>query len=159
MQVRAYLAEAGYSSLVGALGFAATVRNASTGDREAVAQRHANTSRELLDIHHRLGRMNPVRPRAVIEEDIAKTQQDRRWSSSNACRDASIESSHAYCRMLGDLRVELASAAETDALRLRATQLRADLDRQNAGGALLETDPQAGLLARVTGVSLGRVQA
>ena len=145
-------------SLFSAIGFAASSRGAVTGSREAVSLRYQAAERELREIKERVTSLGAIRPRAVIEAAIARAKQDRLWSSSNECRDATIEASRAYCRGVGDLRIELAAAVESERLRDRGAALKAEVDTFLAAGARNDQDQQAGLLARLTGVGLERVQ-
>ena len=142
-------------SLFSAIGFAASSRGAVTGSREAVSLRYQAAERELREIKERVTSLGAIRPRAVIEAAIARAKQDRLWSSSNECRDATVEASRAYCRGVGDLRIELAAAVESERLRDRGAALKTEVDIFLAAGARNEQDQQAGLLARLTGVGLG----
>jgi hypothetical protein len=145
-------------SLFSAIGFAASSRGAVTGSREAVSLRYYAAERELREIKERVTALGAIRPRAVIEAAIARTKQDRYWSSSNECKDATMEASRAFCRGLGDLRVELAAAVENERLQERDTSLKAEVDHLLGAGARTDQDQQAGLLARLTGFGVERVQ-
>jgi hypothetical protein len=128
------------------------------GSREAVSLRYQAAERELREIKERVTTLVATRPRAVIEAAIARGKQDRYWSSSDECRDATVEASRAFCRGLGDLRVELAAAVESERLRERSVSLKAEIDHLLGAGARNEQDQQAGLLARLTGFGVDRVQ-
>ena len=145
-------------SFCSALGFASSSRGAVSAGREAVSDRYAAAEKELKDVDGRIAALGAIRPKAVVEEAIAKVKQDRRWSSSGECKDATVETSLAFCRSLGDLRIELASAVESERLRERSSSLKAEKDDLLSAGARLETDPQAAILARLSGVGLDRVQ-
>ncbi len=145
-------------SFFSALGFAASTHGAVTGGREAVSRHYAAIEQELQESKDRLGRIGTPRPSAVIEEALFKSKQDRRWSSSNECKEATVEVSRAFCKTVGDLRMELASAVEGDRLRERSNALKAESDRLVGEGARLEQDQQAGLLARLSGLHLQNVQ-
>ena len=56
------------------------------------------------------------------------------------------------------MRIELASAIESERLRDRSAALKAEADTFLAAGARNDRDQQAGLLARLTGVGLERMQ-
>jgi hypothetical protein len=94
----------------------------------------------------------------VVEEALARARQDRRWSTSNGCGDATAEASRAFCRELGTLRMELASATARERLRARAARLQSEIDGLLASGAAVEQDQQAGALARLSGFGLRQVQ-
>ena len=69
-----------------------------------------------------------------------------------------MEASRAFCRGLGDLRVELAAAVESERLQERGTSLKGEIDSLLGAGARNDQDQQAGLLARLTGFGVERVQ-
>jgi hypothetical protein len=144
--------------LVSAIGFAASTRGAVTGSREAVSLRYQAAERELREIKERVTSLGAIRPRGVIEAAIARAKQDRYWSSSNECKDATMEASRGFCRGLGDLRVELAAAVENERLQERGAALKAEVDHLLGAGARNDQDQQAGLLARLTGFGVERVQ-
>lgn len=141
-----------------ALGFANSSRGAVSASREAVSDRYAAAEKELKDVDGRVAALGVLRPKAVVEEAIAKVKQDRRWSSSNECKAATVETSLAFCRSLGDLRIELAAAVESERLRDRSSSLKTGIDHLRTAGARRETDPQAAILARLTGLRLDQVQ-
>ena len=127
-------------SLFSAIGFAASSRGAVTGSREAVSLRYQAAEQELREIKERVASLGTVRPRAVIAAAIARAKQDRYWSSSNECKDATTEASRAFCRSLGDLRIELAAAVEVERLQERSPLLRTEVDDLLAAGARTEHD-------------------
>ena len=142
-----------------ALGFANSSRGAVSASREAVSDRYAAAEKELKDVDGRVAALGVLRPKAVVEEAIAKVKQDRRWSSSNECKAATVETSLAFCRSLGDLRIELAAAVESERLRDRSSSLKTGIDHlRTAGAPGAKTDPQAAILARLTGLRLDQVQ-
>jgi hypothetical protein len=145
-------------SLFSAIGFAASSRGAVTGSREAVSLRYHAAERELREIKERVTSLEATRPRAVIEAAIARGKRDRYWSSSNECKDATVEASRAFCRGIGDLRVQLAAAVEDERLQERGASLKAEPDNLLGAGARNDQDQQAALLARLTGFGMERVQ-
>jgi hypothetical protein len=145
-------------SLFSAIGFAASSRGAVTGSREAVSLRYQAAEQELREIKARVVPLGTIRPRAVIEAAIARAKQDRYWSSSNECKDATAEASRAFCRGVGDLRVELAAAVEIERLQERSPLLKTEIDNLLSAGARTDQDQQAGLLSRLTGFGVVRLQ-
>ena len=69
-----------------------------------------------------------------------------------------MEASRAFGRGLGDLRVELAAAVESERLQERGTSLKAEIDNLLGAGARNDQDQQAGLLARLTDFGVEGVQ-
>jgi hypothetical protein len=89
-------------SLFSAIGFAASSRGAVTGGREAVSLSYQAAERGLREIKERVTSPGATRPRAVMEAAVARAKHDRYWSSSNECKDATMEASRAFCRGLAD---------------------------------------------------------
>jgi hypothetical protein len=105
--------------------------------------RYAAAEAELRDVKERVAALGSVRPRMVIEEALARLRQDRRWESSKECSNATVDSSREFCRSVGDLRIELASAVESDQLQTRGVVLQSEIEGLLAAGARLEADRQA----------------
>ncbi len=145
-------------SFITAIGFASWLRGAATGNREAVTLRYNAANGELGEVAGRLLTLKSMRPRAVIEEAIERSKQDRRWASSGECKEATVEASRTFCVGLGDLRVELASSIERDKLQRRNSDLAKEIDQLVKSGARLDNDLQPAILARLSGVRLTRVQ-
>jgi hypothetical protein len=136
-------------SSAGAIGFAAAARGTATDNRAALTHRYETALQEKKDIAARVETLGKPRLNATIEEAIEREKQDRRWSSSAACTAATVDVGRDFCRNVGSLRLELTSATEMDALRLRVAKLH--FDRMIEAGALVQQYPQIALLARFTG--------
>lgn len=145
-------------SFFSAIGFAAQARGAATGSKEALGLRYQAATKELQEIEGRVAGLASPRPQAVIDEAIAKARQDRRWSTSRECVEATAETSRTFCKEVGDLKIELASAVEAERLRNRLDALKREARTLLDQGARQEHDPQAGMLARLAGWGLERAQ-
>ena len=145
-------------SFFSAIGFAASSRGAVTGGREAKALRYQEVQKDLKGIKAQIEALGAVRPGPVIEAAINHARYDRRWSNSKECTDATAVTSRAFCQSMADLRGELAAVSEARNLRDRESTLQRDGDLLLAAGAKLEQDPQARLLAHLSGLGLERVQ-
>jgi hypothetical protein len=145
-------------SFVSALGFAVSSRGAASESRAVGSIRYAAAEAELRDMKGRIAVLGSTRPEAVVEEALARLKQDRRWASSSQCNNATVDQSRDFCRGFGDLRVELAGAVEARKLRAKSAALEAEIEGLVGAGARLETDRQAGFLARLTGIGLQGVQ-
>ena len=145
-------------SFAGALGFAWSAKGTSSGHREAATIHLAASEQALKDANAKLLTIAEARPQAVITEALEKAKQDRRWLTSNECKDATLETSRTFCRTVSDLRIELASTIEGENLRAHIVSLQGDISRQVNEGAKLDHDPQAGILTRLSGINLERVQ-
>jgi hypothetical protein len=145
-------------SVCSAIGFAASSRGAVTGNREAATLRYQTAEQEMQELKERIAALGSIRPRAVIEAAIAGAKQNRYWSSSNECNEATVEASRAFCRSMGDLRIELAAAEQIERFEERSPALKTEIDNLLSAGARNDPDHQAGLLSRLTGFGVVGVQ-
>jgi hypothetical protein len=138
-------------SLVCAVGFTASNRGAVTGSREAQAARLASASDNLKRAEQELAKQQkPVRAAAVIEEALHEIRQDRRWVSTKGCTEATVEASFEYCRRYFHVRQEHEAAAGYARLEQLRADYGAEILRLKAAGAARETDPQAGMVVRLS---------
>ena len=96
-----------------------------------VAERSAETSR--------IERARNTLKEASAELEAAKT--NKRWSGTSACTDATAAQSIEFCNRVAELNARVSEAS-------------AVLDR----GTTKEADPQAALIARITGYDVGSVK-
>ena len=146
-------------SFFSAIGYSASSRSVVTGNREAVSLSYAAAEQELRNVQQQFGVLGAARPQAVVEEEIVKAKQDRRWASSTECRDATIAGNRTFCRSVADLRIELASSLESARLQTRSAILQTEINRLVKGGARRDADQQAGILAGLSGLHVEQVQA
>lgn len=145
-------------SFMSAIGFASWLHGAATEGRAAASSRYAAARGELDEAIQSLARLSPTRPVTVVGASLERGKQDRRWTISDGCKTARSESSRSYCAGIGDLQIELAGSQERDKLERRRAELHSEINRLIGGGARLENDVQAGILSRVFGVGISRVQ-
>jgi len=148
--VPVFLAFAAFS-LSSAIGFAAKNRGSLSEDRAFATARLAGIRHEAAEAETKLKAFGNIRPLAVVQEQLRALEQDRRWSSSNSCRDATTESSRNFCKGYFDLKAEAARSAETSRLQDRMAELRREGRHLEEQGAGREADNQAAVLARVFG--------
>lgn len=146
-------------SLLSAMGYASLARGMVTGGREALGVQYRAARADLVHQQARLAALGDTRPQAVVDEALARAKQDRRWSSSNGCTAATAEASLVYCREIGALKVELASAEDADRIRARVTTLETEIATLLRAGAQLQSDTQAGFIASVSGIGIENVQS
>lgn len=144
-------------SIISAIGFASWLRGTVTESRESVSRRYTVASGELGETDQGIVGL-AARPMAVVQALIERAKQDRRWTSTDGCKAARSESSRSYCVGVGDLSIELAAAEEREKLQMRRTALRSEIAGLIGSGARLDSDLQAGILSRIFGVRLTRVQ-
>ncbi len=146
-------------SLTSSLGFAALNRADTTGARQVQAESYKDMRTELERLRTRLSWMPQHRPAGMVKEQISSLQQERRWKRTKGCTDATTRASIAFCRDYRKLAAELAVATEATRVEARIAELKASMARVPvAAAAMTEADPQAALLARLTGRDLPYVQ-
>ena len=141
---------AGFSFL-SAIGFAADNRLVLGDRRDDVSAAYARVQRDLGSLESQRSALPAHRPPAVVAEEIERHRQNRRWTATKECAEATEPQSRDYCAAFFTLRAELAAGQERArlssviaALQSQATQLR----QQGAGQ---DRDPQAALLSRIFG--------
>jgi len=145
-------------SLMSAIGFAAGNRGAVTGGKEVIALRYQAAVRDVAEVDNKLKALPPSRPQGVVVEALRGLEQDKRWSSSKNCTEATAGESRAYCEGYFKTKAELATALEAARLEERLTAHRGEVKRLQDVGAAEEADVQAGLLSRVVGVNVSTAQ-
>jgi hypothetical protein len=146
-------------SFLSALGFAAGTRGAVTGGREVLTANLESASADLADALSRLKALPQARPSGVIEADINRQKQDRFWTGSRGCAEASGPAARGFCKGIETLRAELAAAVEAERLREKADKLKTQIAALKNQGAGTDSDPQASLVSRFLGLSAGNVQS
>jgi len=138
-------------SLLSAIGFAATNRGAVTDTREGLAATYATVEADVERARARLGALPAHRPAQVVKQAIEALKQNRRWTSTRRCKDATANASRAFCEGFFKVRAELAAAIEGERLRAQMAGLEREAGRLRAAGAGRDADPQVSILSRLFG--------
>ncbi|WP_139247363.1 hypothetical protein [Hyphomicrobium sp. NDB2Meth4] len=138
-------------SFFSALGFAADNRGALVEGREALTATYKSVQAEQAALEARLTALPPHRPAPVVREDLESHKQNRRWSATKDCTDATEAESRAYCARYFKLRAELAAGTEVESLTGKIAALKSEASRLRDAGAGQVTDPQVSLLSRIFG--------
>lgn len=145
-------------SLISAIGFAAHNRGAVTGGKEVIVLRYQAAVRDVAEVEGKLQVLPVSRPQAVVVEALRGLEQDKRWSTSKGCTEATALDSRAFCEGYFKTKAELAAALEAVRLDARLTPLKQEVARLQEAGAREEADIQASLLSRLTGVGVSTAQ-
>jgi len=145
-------------SLLSALGFVATNRGAVADHRAAITARLELARQALGEAEAHLAALGPTRPEGQIAAELAGLKQDRRWHLSQACALATGPASRDFCAQIFAHEGERAQAQAAEALHGRIEVLRDEMTGAQAGGAGEERDPQAGLIARLSGLDVTQAQ-
>jgi len=145
-------------SLLSAIGFAADNRGAFNHTRESLNAAYESALAERKVAEARRATIPKHRPAAVVSEEIERRKQDRRWSSTKSCTDATLPESRIFCDTYFALRAELASGVEAQRINRTIQNLKNETERLRADGAGQAADPQVSLLARLFGHAESRVR-
>ncbi len=140
-------------SFLSALGFAAGNRGFVSGGRESLGLRLDAASSELANARLRLKDLNRQRPPSVIEAELKEFQQDKFWKGSQNCANPSGGDARDFCKGYFGKRTELAAAVEAERLTRRIAELAAEVQTLKSQGAGEDKDPQARMLAVLSGMA------
>ena len=146
-------------SFTSSLGFSATNRAQVVGERTKNAQDY----QDLRARYQRLVRQRKLlpahRPVRTLVGLLRSQHQHRRWTSTNGCKDATVEPSRRFCEQYFALKAELATAQSARKLNTEIDQLANRLAGFAGGAATLgNADPQVRILTDLSGLADNRVQ-
>lgn len=148
----------GYS-LTSALGHAALNRLDTAGQRATQTQSHQDLRNDLERARSQLSWIPQHRPAATVQSEIDGLKLRREWSWSAECTDIKGKQTRDFCTSFQTLTAEHASAQQAAALEARIAEIQAKLaDVKGHGSVLTEADPQATILAKLTGFQMETVQ-
>ena len=136
-------------SLMSALGFAADLRSNMAGKREAANAALSQKQSEQASLRKELSALGTVRPEHLITADLAIARQDRRWTSSKECTDATVPGSRAFCQTYLGLQASLVSSREAGRVERQIATVEGEISAMRAAGAGAESDPQVAVIARL----------
>ena len=138
-------------SLTSALGFSALNRADTQGQRKADAATYESIKADLDKAREQLAWVPQHRPAATVEAEIAAKKQSKRWHTTNECANATTNGSRTFCRELNLLEAEMAAAVGASQMQERIDSLRTSLAAATSSVALAGADPQATVLANLSG--------
>ncbi len=145
-------------SLTSALGHAALNRLDTAGQRAVEAQSYQDLRGDLKRAQDQLSWVPQHRPAATVESDISGLKQDRAWGWTNGCTEVTGKKGRDYCQKYHALTAELASGQQAEALEARIAEVESKLGATKALTVMAEADPQAAVLAKLSGLSIDKVQ-
>ncbi len=148
----------GYS-LTSALGHAALNRLDTAGQRATHAQSHQDLRNDLERTRSQLSWIPQHRPVVTVQSEIDGLKMKRDWTWSAECTDIKGKQTRDFCQQIQTLTAEHASAQQAAALETRIADIQAKLvDVKGHGSVMTEADPQAAILAKLTGLEIGTIQ-
>ena len=147
----------GYS-MTSALGHAALNRLDMSGQRAAATANYKDMRADTKRAQDQLTWIPAHRPPETVSAELNVHKAQRFWLVTNECTDVKGKSAREYCQQFHKLNAELASGVEAQKLETRITDIGTKLARAAGGSVMAEADPQASVLAKVTGVEIETVQ-
>ena len=147
----------GYS-MTSALGHAALNRLDMSGQRAAATANYKDMRADTKRAQDQLTWIPAHRPPETVSAELNVHKAQRFWLVTNECTDVKGKSAREYCQQFHKLNAELASGVEAQKLETRISDIGAKLAKAAGGTVMAEADPQASVLAKVTGVELETVQ-
>lgn len=138
-------------SLLSAIGFAADNRGVMIERRDDLASAYARVLRDVQSLESQRAALPGHRSSAIVNEEIERHRQNRRWVTTKACTDATENQSRDYCAAYFGLRAELAAGKEAARLIHDIAALKVEAERLRQSGAGQDGDPQVSLLSRLSG--------
>ncbi|HWB47434.1 MAG TPA: hypothetical protein VG900_18535 [Hyphomicrobiaceae bacterium] len=147
----------GYS-MTSALGHAALNRLDTTGKRALAAANYKDLRADEQRVKEQLAWVPKHRPAQTIEAEIDGVKTQRAWQLTNGCTEVVGRRNREYCQQYHQLSAELASALQSQKLEGRIAEIGAKLAKTAGATVLSEADPQASVLAHLSGLQLETVQ-
>jgi hypothetical protein len=147
----------GYS-LTSALGFAAEKRMQNAGERAQQAQVYQDLRADLKHSQDELGWIPQHRPVATIQNDLESVKGQKAWGWTKSCTDTTDASGRKFCDKFHALSAEVAAAQQSLVVEAKITDLQGKLGKFGGMAAVAEVDPQATVLAHLTGLDVAHVQ-
>jgi hypothetical protein len=141
-----------------AIGHAALNRFDTSGQRVVASASYKDTRAELKRAEEQLKWIPPHRPPATVEAEINVLKAQRAWMTTRECTDATMRTSREFCQQYFKLAAELASGHEAEKHRVKIAELGAQTAKATGAAVLGMADPQANVIARLTGLELESVQ-
>ena len=147
----------GYS-MTSALGHAALNRLDTTGQRAVEANTYKDTRAEAKRAQEQLAWIPQHRPVQTVQADISGIKDQRLWKTTSGCADVTGKATRDFCQQFHRLSAELGSAQQAEKLEARIAELNGKLAGASGGTVMAEADPQASVLAKLTGLDIASVQ-
>lgn len=147
----------GYS-MTSALGHAALNRLDITGQRAVASADYKDLRADTKRAQDQLNWIPAHRPPTTVTAELSVHKAQRYWVVTKECTEVTGKSAREYCQQFHKLSAELASGREAEKLETRITDIGSKLAKAAGGTAMSESDPQASVLANLTGIELQKVQ-
>lgn len=145
-------------SLTSALGHAALNRFDTAGQRAVEAQSYQDLRADLKRAEDQISWIPQHRPAATVQGDLDGLKTQKPWSFTKGCTEVTGPQGREYCQKYHALTAELASGQQAEALETRVAEVQKKLSETNAQTVMAAADPQAAVLAKLSGFEIEKVQ-
>ncbi len=145
-------------SLTSALGHAALNRLDTAGQRAVEAQSYKDLRADLKRAEEQLSWVPQHRPMAAVQSDIENAKNQRPWAWTSGCTDVKGKQGRDFCQQYLAFASEFASGEEAGKLQTRIAEISGKLSQVKGSTVMAESDPQAAVLAKLSGMDLEKVQ-
>jgi hypothetical protein len=147
----------GYS-MTSALGHAALNRLDTSGQRALASANYKDLRADSKRAQDQLTWIPAHRPPGTVAAELNVHKAQRYWLLTRECTHVTGKHARGYCQQFHKLSAELASGLEAQKLESRIAAVGAKLAKAASGTVMAEADPQASVLARLSGADLETVQ-
>jgi hypothetical protein len=145
-------------SMTSALGHAALNRLDTSGQRSVEAATYQDMRADAKRAKDQLGWIPAHRPADTVSAELNVLKAQRAWSTTRECTEVNGRSGREFCQQFHKLNAELASAEQSKKLESRIADIGSRLAKTAGSTAMAEADPQATVLARLSGLQVETVQ-
>jgi hypothetical protein len=148
----------GYS-MTSAVGHAALNRLDTSGQRTVATANYKDLRADSKRAQDQLTWIPAHRPAETVAAELNVVKAQRHWLLTKECTEVTGKAAREYCQQFHRLSAELASGQQATKLETRIAEIGTKLAKAAGGvSAIGEIDPQAHVLAKLSGVDLETVQ-
>ena len=145
-------------SMTSALGHAALNRLDTTGQRAVEAANYKDLRADSKRAQDQLTWIPAHRPAETVISELNVIKAQRYWIVTKECTEVTGKGAREFCQQFHKLNAEHASAEQSQKLESRIADIGAKLAKTAGGTVMAEADPQASVLAKITGLEVDKVQ-
>jgi hypothetical protein len=145
-------------SMTSALGHAALNRLDSTGQRASEAAAYKDLRADSIRAQEQLAWIPAHRPGETVAAEVNVLKAQRQWTLTKECTQITGKAGRDFCQQFHKLNAEQASALQSEKLETRIAGNNSKLAKAGGGTVMAEADPQASVLAKITGLDISTVQ-
>ncbi len=145
-------------SMTSALGHAALNRLDTSGKRAVASATYNDLRADAERAKEQLTWIPAHRPEETVAAELNVLRAQRYWVTTHECKDVTGKAAREFCQQFHKLSAEHASAQQSRKLEQRISEIGAKLAAAGGATVMSESDPQASVLARISGLDIAQVQ-